>query len=93
VVGAAAERHRVIHNEIMLLVQLMRENKDLHSARRWWSAEVRALALEAVMLSAGYSVDVMERARLLQDQVHAAADHVGSAAGDGEAPGSLAGAY
>jgi hypothetical protein len=82
VTGAAAERHRVIHNEIMLRVRLMRANKDLHSARRLWAVEVRALAVEAAMLSAGYSVDVMERAHLLQDQVHAAADHVCSAAVD-----------
>jgi hypothetical protein len=82
VAGAAAERHRVIHNEIMLRIRLMRENRDLHSARSWWAAEMRALALEAVMLSAGYSGDVVERARLLQKQVHAAADHVGSATED-----------
>jgi hypothetical protein len=82
VAGAAAERHRVIHNEIMLLTRLMRDNKDLHSARRWWAVELHALALEAVGLSAGYSGDVMRRACLLQKQVHAAADHVGSATAD-----------
>jgi hypothetical protein len=86
VAGAAAERHRVIHNEIMLLARLMRDNRDLHSARRWWAVELRALALEAVRLSAGYSGDVMKRARLLQKQVHAAAHHVGSAAADCHPP-------
>ena len=79
--SAAAERHRVIRNEIMLRIRLMRENRDLYSAQRWWAVEVCALAREAIRLSVEYSADVMEQARLMQKRLHAAADHVGAACG------------
>jgi hypothetical protein len=81
VASAAAERHRVIRNEIMLRIRLMRENRDLYSAKRWWAVEVCALAREAIRLSVEYSGDVMERARMMQKQLHAAADHAGAACG------------
>jgi len=73
--SAAGERHRAVHSEIMLRVWLIRENRDLHTAQRWWVDDVRALVREAVTLSAGYSADVMEQVRSIQKRLHAAADH------------------
>ncbi len=81
VASTAAERHRVIRYEIMLRIRLMRENRDLDSAQRWWTVEVGALAREAIRLSVEYSGDVMERARLMQKRLNGLADHAGAACG------------
>jgi hypothetical protein len=66
----------------MLRARLMRDNRDLYTDRLRWAAEMRVLASEAVTLAAGYYRNVNQRARLLEKQVHAAANRVGPVAGE-----------